>query len=157
MASTKARILHVDDNQDSRLLIAALLSQCGYGVATVGSVAEALQVVAEVSFDLCILDVRLPDGTGLELCQSIRKMRPKLPVLYYSAYADEEEQREALRVSGDAYLRKPVCLDELQQTVEGLLKENFVPSWFGDSPAARAVVSRGQAIPPEPVPPGAVI
>src|SRR6187431_363109 len=80
MATTKARILHVDDHQDTRLMMAALLSDCGYGVLTAGSVAEALDLAKEIQFDLYILDVRLPDGTGVELCEQLRRMRPHIPI-----------------------------------------------------------------------------
>ena len=119
--STKARILHVDDHQDTRLVMAALLQECGYGVLTAGSVAEALDLAKEISFDLYILDVRLPDGTGVELCEKLRILRPKVPILYYSAYGDEADHETALATCGDAYLKKPVSIAELEALVERLL------------------------------------
>ena len=76
MEHTKARILHVDDHQDTRLMMAALLQDRGYGVLTAGNVGEALELAKEIAFDLYILDVRLPDGTGVELCQKLRELRP---------------------------------------------------------------------------------
>ena len=121
MTQTRARILHVDDVQDTRLLMAAILSEAHYGVMTAGSVAEALQLANEIPFDLFILDVRLPDGTGIELCEKLRDIQPGVPVLYYSAYADNSEQLRALGICGDAYLKKPVCIAELEAAVENLL------------------------------------
>ena len=121
MAYTRARILHVDDNQDTRLLMAAVLGDAQYGVMTAGTVAEAMQLAQEIQFDLFILDVRLTDGTGVELCQKLRGVQPDVPVLYYSAYADDEQQQQALAVCGDAYLRKPVGIDDLEEAVTGLL------------------------------------
>src|SRR3979411_2723104 len=85
MERTKARILHVDDHQDTRLMMAALLQERGYGVLTAGSVGEGLQLAKDIDFDLYILDVRLPDGTGVQLCQKLREMDPGIPILYYSA------------------------------------------------------------------------
>ena len=117
----KPQILHVDDDPDIRLLISASLHDFGYVVATAGTVAEGLELAHEYKFDLCILDVRLPDGTGIELCQEILQLQPKIPVLYYSAYASDEEQEAALSVCGDAYLKKPVSATELEQTVADLL------------------------------------
>ena len=117
----KRQILHVDDDPDIRLLISASLHDFGYVVATAGTVAEGLELAHEYKFDLCILDVRLPDGTGIELCQEILQLQPKIPVLYYSAYASDEEQEAALSVAGDAYLKKPVSATELEQTVADLL------------------------------------
>ena len=104
----KPRILHVDDDPDIRLLISASLHEFGYVVATAGTNAEALELAKQFKFDLCILDVRLPDGSGIELCQKIHQLQPDVPVLYYSAYASDEEQEAALSVCGDAYLKKPV-------------------------------------------------
>ncbi|HET9419073.1 MAG TPA: response regulator [Chthoniobacterales bacterium] len=117
----KLRILHVDDDPDIRLLIAGSLQDFGYVVVTAGTVAEALQLAREMHFNLCILDVRLPDGTGIELCQQLRQLQPNTPVLYYSAYASDSEQKEALSVCGDAYLKKPVLAEELEQTITRLL------------------------------------
>jgi CheY-like chemotaxis protein len=117
------RILHVEDDPDFRLLIAASLREFGYVVATAGTVAEALQLAKDVKFDLFILDVRLPDGTGIELCQELSELQPNIPVLYYSAYAEEAEQKAALSVCGDAYLKKPVSPAELEQTIARLINK----------------------------------
>jgi CheY-like chemotaxis protein len=121
MEQTKARILHVDDHQDTRLMMAALLQERGYGVLTAGSVGEGLQLAKEIAFDLYILDVRLPDGTGVELCQKLREMHPGIPILYYSAYGDAAEVESALAICGDAYLKKPVCIADIENLVASLL------------------------------------
>ena len=121
MEHTRARILHVDDHQDTRLMMAALLQDRGYGVLTAGSVAEALELAKDITFDLYILDVRLPDGTGVELCQKLHEMRPGIPILYYSAYGDAAEVERALAICGDAYLKKPVCIADIENLVARLL------------------------------------
>lgn len=101
--------------------MAALLQERGYGVLTAGSVGEALQLATDITFDLYILDVRLPDGTGVELCQKLREMRPGIPILYYSAYGDAAEVEAALAKCGNAYLKKPVCIADIENTVAKLL------------------------------------
>src|SRR5437764_14187506 len=101
MERTKARILHVDDHQDTRLMMAALLQECGYGVLTAGSVAEGFELAKEIDFALYILDVPLPHGTGAELCQHLRALRPTTPSLYYSACGNEEAHQNALARSRD--------------------------------------------------------
>jgi OmpR-family two-component system manganese-sensing response regulator len=123
MERTKARILHVDDHQDTRLMMAALLQDSGYGVLTAGSVAEGFELAKEILFDLYILDVRLPDGTGVELCQKLKELHPHTPILYYSAYGDEADHQSALEVCGDAYLKKPVCIADIQDCIARLLAE----------------------------------
>lgn len=121
MANAKARILHVDDHQDTRLMMAALLDDFGYAVMTAGSVAEGWEMAQAMSFDLYLLDVRLPDGTGVELCKKLRQAHPHVPVLYYSAYGTDADHQAALAVCGDAYLRKPVRIAEIEKTIAGLL------------------------------------
>ena len=101
--------------------MAALLQDRGYGVLTAGSVAEALELAKEITFDLYILDIRLPDGTGVELCQKLREMRPGIPILYYSAYGDAVEVEHSLATCGDAYLKKPVCIADIENLVAKLL------------------------------------
>lgn len=118
----KLRILHVDDDPEIRLLIAGSLREFGYIVATAGTVAEALQLAGDLEFNLCILDVRLPDGTGIELCQQLRDLQPGVPIVYYSAYAEPVEQREALSVCGDGFIKKPASAAELQEAIEKALQ-----------------------------------
>jgi DNA-binding response OmpR family regulator len=117
----KFQILHVEDDPDVRLLIAASLQEFGYIVVTAGTFVEAMQLARDLRFDLCILDVRLPDGSGIDLCRQLRELHPNVPILYYSAYASDAEQNEALAVCGDAYLKKPVSAEELEQTIGRLL------------------------------------
>ena len=116
-----AHILHVDDEPDIRLLISASLREFGYVVATAATSAEALELAKQFKFELCILDVRLPDGSGIDLCQKIHDLQPGVPVLYYSAYASDEEQEAALSVCGDSYLKKPVSAAKLEETIAELL------------------------------------
>jgi CheY-like chemotaxis protein len=118
----KLRILHVDDDPEIRLLIAGSLQEFGYIVATAGTVEEALQLAEDLKFNLCILDVRLPDGTGIELCQQLRELQPGVPIVYYSAYAEPVEQREALSVCGDGFIKKPASAADLQEAIEKALK-----------------------------------
>lgn len=107
--------------------MAALLADCGYGVMTAGSVAEGLELANEIEFDLFILDVRLPDGTGVELCQKLRRSHPNVPVIYYSAYGDNAESEHAVATCGDAFLRKPLAIAEIEAAVQRFLKPKAQP------------------------------
>jgi CheY-like chemotaxis protein len=57
----------------------------------------------------------------------LRRLQPDVPIIYYSAYADDAEQQKALSICGDAYLRKPVSAEELEQTIAGLLNKKSKP------------------------------
>jgi DNA-binding response OmpR family regulator len=89
---------------------------------TAGSVTEGLQLAREIDFDLFILDVRLPDGTGIELCQKLRESHPNVPVIYYSAYGENNESERAVATCGDAFLRKPLSIGDIEAAVERFLK-----------------------------------
>lgn len=117
----RARILHVDDDPQIRLLMAGALPEFGYEVLTAGTVKEALHLASGMTFDLFILDVRLPDGNGVELCQLLRRLQPDAPVVYYTGYADADSQKQALSVCGDAYLQKPVTLVEWEKKIAEML------------------------------------
>ena len=105
-------------------MMAALLDDFGYAVITGGSVAEGWEMAQAMAFDLYLLDVRLPDGTGVELCQRLRGLHPTVPVLYYSAYGTQADHEAALATCGDAYLRKPVRIAEIENTIAGLLAKS---------------------------------
>lgn len=124
MSHTKATILCVDDNEDTRMLLTCLLSLSSYGVMVAESVAEALSLAERIPFDLFVLDVRLPDGSGIELCRKFSVTRPETPVLFYSAVVNQDEIDEALQAGGKAYLRKPVSVADLNHFVAELLGES---------------------------------
>jgi len=118
---TRARILYVDDHQDTRLMVMILLGQQGYGVQTASTMHEALEVAQESPYDLFMVDSKLSDGSGTELCQRLKELQPGVPVLYYTGVAYETEKIKALQTCGDEYLKKPVCVADLQETVTKLI------------------------------------
>ena len=115
------QILHVDDDPDIRLLMQASLQEVGYGVITAGTVAEALHLAKEFHFDLCILDVKLPDGTGIDLCKQLKGLQPGVPIVYYSGHSDVATAEQALNICGDAYIKKPMSITELEQKIAELV------------------------------------
>lgn len=117
MPSTKARILCVDDNGDTSLLLGVMLTRAGYEVAAAASVAETLALAGPEAFDLYLLDHRLPDGTGVELCGRLRELAPQTPVVFFSGAEAESERRSGLEAGARAYLLKPNDLDKVVATV----------------------------------------
>ncbi len=123
MKHTRARILYVDEHQNTRLMLMFLLQMDGFGVMTASNVADALRHARENKFDIYITEQLLPDGKGTELCQQLREFDPKTPVLYYTSLAGDKHREEALTQCGDAYLDKPVCIADFKETILRLLIE----------------------------------
>src|SRR5947209_20256857 len=98
-------------------MMAALLQDCGYGVLTAGSVAEGLELAREINFDLYILDVRLPDGSGVELCQKLRALNATITILYYSTYGDEADHQNALKICGAALIKTTITISTIHVTI----------------------------------------
>lgn len=120
MLDTRRRILCVDDNEDNCSMLTVLLGLSSYDAVAASSVEEALRLARVDSFDLYILDKRFPDGTGLALCQELRRLHPETPVIFYSGDAYSSARTEGLSAGAQGYVAKP-DIDELLDTVNQFL------------------------------------
>jgi DNA-binding response OmpR family regulator len=123
MNHKQQRILYVEDHDDTSELISLVLKQQNYEVVLDRTVASALQTAREQHFDLYLLDSRLPDGSGVDLCKEIRKFDLSTPVLFYSAAAYDIDRAMALRSGAQGYLMKPTRFNELCEMVSTLICE----------------------------------
>jgi DNA-binding response OmpR family regulator len=114
----RKHILLVEDREDDWELVAFKLRE--YKLAFARGFEEGLRLARRRPFDLFILDNWLPDGSGVGLCRLIRKFDPRTPILFYSAAAYDRDIVEALRSGAQAYLIKPVELDDLERAVARL-------------------------------------
>lgn len=117
MNSKPPRILFVDDHQDTRDLFEIALSQQNYEVVTAPSIEEALLEIKAKNFDLLILDSWVGDGSGVDLCKSIRERDQVTPIVFCSGLSAEKYRREALDAGAQCYLIKPVSMADLYATV----------------------------------------
>jgi DNA-binding response OmpR family regulator len=122
MSQTKCRILCIDDHEDTSEMLKLLLSQEDYEVTVAVSCAAALEQARIGSFDLYVLDRRLPDGSGLKLCQDLAKVTPGVPSIFYTGDAYDIHRSEALAAGADDYITKP-DIDRLIESVRDLLAE----------------------------------
>jgi DNA-binding response OmpR family regulator len=127
MQPVKSKILFVEDHDDTRELMALVLSQANYEVVTAPSLAGAIKLAKTHKFDLFVLDSLLGDGTGIELCRLIRRMDHLTPILFCSAKAYDNDKIEAFRSGAQRYLVKPVDIRLLCLTVAELLKGSDGP------------------------------
>ncbi|MGI8638755.1 MAG: response regulator [Pyrinomonadaceae bacterium] len=126
MNSFSRRILCVDDDHDSCEIMSLMLhdANVNYRVTTVSSGNKALSLIADEPFDLYILDYRLPEMSGIELCRLIRQTDAETPIMFFTGMAREIDGKNAIEAGATKFLVKPTDLDILTETVEKLLNQS---------------------------------
>ena len=122
MPDTKCRILYVDDHEDSAEMLKLMFTAEDFEVEIAQSLEEALAKSETQEFDLYVLDKRLPDGSGTDLCRSLSELTPGVPCIFYSGDTYELHRQEALAAGARAYVPKP-DVDALIETVHRLMSE----------------------------------
>jgi two-component system response regulator PilR (NtrC family) len=133
---TQHKVLVVDDEADIRELLEITLSRMGLDTFSAGDVTSAQRLLDEHTFQLCLTDMRLPDGTGIDLVRSIQKQQPDLPVAVVTAYGSVESAIDSLKAGAFDFVSKPVELEQLRSLVSTALKLDSAPESFsyGDEP-----------------------
>jgi two-component system response regulator PilR (NtrC family) len=157
MKPARSRVLLVDDEPDLLDLLEMDMLRMGLDSARAATVAEARRQVDGGGFDLCLTDMRLPDGDGLEIVAYIAEHAPRTPVAVITAFGSAENAVAALKVGAYDYVEKPVTTEKVRALVRSALKlsePGEVPGerrLVGTSPAMRQVgglidkVARSQA------------
>jgi two-component system, OmpR family, response regulator MprA len=122
-----ASLLLVDDDQGIRTGLQRVLSYEGFQVRLAASGAEALERLSERRADLLLLDVRIPDPDGLEVCRRLRDAGDRTPVLMLTAADTVEDRVAGLEAGADDYLVKPFAVEELLARIRALLRRR--PGW----------------------------
>jgi two-component system response regulator PilR (NtrC family) len=140
------RVLVVDDEADIRELIDLTLVRMGLAAECAGSVAEAKAALNAGSFQLCLTDMRLPDGDGLEIVRYIGEHHVQTPVAVITAFGSAENAVAALKAGAFDYLAKPVGLEQLRALIKSALRlpdggrgsDETMQTLVGDSPSNAA-------------------
>lgn len=114
------RVLVVDDEALFAKAVIRHLEKAGYRCAHAGTLASAAAQMAAAEPDLVLLDMRLPDGSGLDYLQALR-LRSPLPVIVMTAYGEIEDAVAAMKFAASDYLKKPIDLEELRLNIEKVL------------------------------------
>ncbi|NYE73127.1 response regulator transcription factor [Microlunatus parietis] len=124
MSGSTTRVLVVDDEQYLADLIATALRYEGFETSVAGTGREAIEQVSTFDPDLIVLDVMLPDGSGLDTCRTLRANGKNAPVVFLTARDATEDKIAGLTVGGDDYVTKPFSLDELMLRVQAVLRRS---------------------------------
>ena len=120
--TTEKRALVVDDEPDIRELLEITLGRMNIETAAAQDLATARKFLAEESFDLCLTDMHLPDGNGIELVEHISQAQPTLPVAVITAFGSMDTAISALKAGAFDFVQKPVDLEQLRALVDTALK-----------------------------------
>jgi two-component system, NtrC family, response regulator HydG len=126
----KNRILCVDDHEDSTSMMKVLLEIWNQDVTVAGSAADGIRLAQSEPFDMYLLETRLPDESGFELCKQICMIPGHAPVVFISTAAYETDKQRGLRAGALAYLTKPVDFEAMKITLTQVLLES-VGKGFG--------------------------
>ncbi len=123
MAAPEAQVLVVDDEEVLRDVLETLLTRAGYGVTLAATAEEGLALFRKGSFDAAILDVMLPDLSGLDVLEELKRADPELCVLVVTAYASIETAITAMKKGAFDYVAKPFKNEELLHILANGLKQ----------------------------------
>lgn len=147
-----SKILIVEDDPQITKSLMINLKFSGYETSSASNIHDAWELLKHEHFDLMCLDIGLPDGSGMDLCQKIRNEGNDIPVLFISARTDEVTVVKGINSGADDYLRKPFGMEELKVRMNKILKKFSLPAssiTFGNltiDPVRRVVTIMDQIV-----------
>ena len=121
-----AHILYVEDDEVLSFVTKDNLELKGYKVTHAKDGKEAIQIFKNGQFDLCLVDVMLPEIDGFDVAQSIRSRHSEIPILFLTAKSLKEDKIKGLKIGADDYITKPFSIEELLLKIEIFLKRRFI-------------------------------
>ncbi|HSO80001.1 MAG TPA: response regulator, partial [Chromatiaceae bacterium] len=125
---TSARALVVDDEEDILELLRITLARMGIDCRAAPDLAAARRLLATETFDLCLTDMRLPDGDGIDLVRQIASQFPQLPVAMITAHGSMDSAVAAMKAGAFDFVSKPVDLQVLRRLVAAALRLRMPPA-----------------------------
>lgn len=117
-------VLVIDDEQDLRELLSITLSGMGIKATALETISEAKQALTDQQFDLCLTDMRLPDGSGIDLIRYGQTHFPHMPIALITAYGNVELAVDALKLGAFDFLSKPIELPRLRKLIGNALADD---------------------------------
>lgn len=122
----KAHLLYVEDDESLSYVTRDNLVLQGFEITHCANGREALERAQHQAFDLCILDVMLPEMDGFTLAQEIRAFNPHVPIIFLTAKSLKEDKLHGLKIGGDDYITKPFSIEELILKIEIFLRRRNI-------------------------------
>jgi len=134
-------VLIVDDEAGIRTALRVNFSRSGWHVETASGVGEATRLLESRAFHLVVSDMRMPDGDGLEVMRSARRISPATAVILLTAFGNVPDAVQAMRSGAFDYLTKPISFEQMEEAVARVMKPIGTPSQDHDTDAS-AIVGR---------------
>ena len=122
------RILLAEDDSNLGILLKNYLTAKNYETNLYVNGIQALEAFRHKTFDLCILDIMMPEMDGLTLAKEIRLANPEIPVIFLTAKNQQEDVLDGFRSGADDYITKPFSMEELLLRIEAILRRMTVPA-----------------------------
>lgn len=126
-------LLIVDDERSIRLSLRTILSNFGFVIVEAARGEEALSLVRSAEFDAVLLDINMPGMDGIDVCRSMRRTAPRLPIVMLTVQDSEDRKVEALDAGADDYITKPFQLRELTARLRVAVRRNRVDENVGQA------------------------
>ncbi len=136
------RILVIDDDENIRKVVEAILKDQGYEVDTAESGKDAVQKTQKNHYDLMLVDIRLPDMEGTELLTKVRDTTPRIRKIMVTGYPTLQNAVAAVNKGADAYVMKPFDVDKLLDTIKEQLAKQEQERKFSEERVAEFIETR---------------
>ena len=137
-----ARILIIDDDENIRKALAAILEEEGYMVDTAETAKQAIEKTEKNIYNLALIDMRLPDMEGIELLTKMKDTTPKMRKVIVTGYPTLHNAIEAVNRGADAYILKPFDVEKVLATIKEQLKKQEEEKRFSQEKVAEFIEAR---------------
>jgi len=141
-----ARILIIDDDENIRKVLQAILEDEGYIVETVDTAKKGIKKSEKAFYNLALIDVRLPDMEGIELLSMLRNTKPKMRKIIVTGYPTLQNAISAVNKGADAYVMKPFEVEKILQTIREQLEKQMEERSFCEEKVVEFIETRIKAL-----------
>lgn len=139
---SSAKILIVDDDENIRKVLMAILEDKGYNMEAVGTAREAIKKTDKKFYNLALIDIRLPDMEGIDLLVKIRDTTPRMRKIIITGYPTLQNAVDAVNRGADAYITKPFDVERVLSTISEQLRKQEQEKKYSQDKVAEFIETR---------------